>query len=102
MNVLGYAALLWYLHSTVKLRLKENFLLPLVIGTAVAVLIAFVLAPAIEHILPAATDMENASIRLVGFGIFILGTCIGIEYVFRPNLYRARLAEVAMKLRRSK
>jgi hypothetical protein len=101
-NVLGYTAILAFLRQTVPLRLRENFGWPLLIGVVVALLMQLLVVPMLQNIFPAAATIENASVRLIGFGAAILVLCTGTEYLIRPALYRERLAEVASKLRRSK
>ena len=96
-NVLGYALLLLYLRGIIGLNLKENFLMPLLIGTVVALVVSFGIDPQISKWLPAAVTFENAAIRLIVFGILILVSCIGIEYLLRPKLYRERISTVKEK-----
>jgi undecaprenyl pyrophosphate phosphatase UppP len=82
------------------LHLKENFLLPLMIGTAVALLVALVIDPQISRWLPEAITLEAAAGRLVIIGLLIIVSSTLTEYAIRPTLYRERLMEVAAKFRK--
>ncbi|HET6401931.1 MAG TPA: oligosaccharide flippase family protein [Candidatus Kapabacteria bacterium] len=99
-NVAGYAGMLIYMKRIVNPRWNENFVLPLVIGAIVALLVGFVLEPALANALPAAIGIETPIVRILLFGIVILAACLLAEYPFHKTLYRERLAEVASKLRR--
>jgi ABC-type branched-subunit amino acid transport system permease subunit len=81
-------------------RWSENFILPLVIGAIVAVLVGFALEPALAKVLPPAIGIETPLVRIFLFGIIILAACLFVEYPFRKQLYRDRLAEVYKKFRK--
>jgi O-antigen/teichoic acid export membrane protein len=99
-NIAGYILLLIYLKGTIPLRLKENFLLPFLIGTAVTLAVALIVDPQISKWLPEGKTLEYAAVRLVIIGSLIIASCTIIEYALRPALYRERLMEVAAKFRK--
>jgi O-antigen/teichoic acid export membrane protein len=99
-NIAGYVFILTYLKGMIGLHLKENFLLPLMIGTAVALLVALVIDPQISRWLPEAITLEAAAGRLVIIGLLIIVSSTLTEYAIRPTLYRERLMEVAAKFRK--
>ncbi len=101
-NVLGYGALLFVLKPTIGLRIKENFMLPLLIGVLIAFTFVFALTPAIEGVLPVGANIQISAIRLLIFGALILVGCNAIEFALRPALFRARISEVVTKLRKAK
>ena len=98
-NVAGYIGMLVYLKRIVNPRWNENFLLPLISGTIVAVLVGLVLEPMSDSYLPPAIGIAIPIIRLVLFGVIIIIACPFLEYPFRRELYRERLREVYGKLR---
>lgn len=98
-NVAGYIGMLIYLKRIVDPRWKENFALPIVIGTVVAIITGFILEPALANVLPPAIGMGIPLVRLMIFGAIILASCIIMEYPFRRELYRERLGEVFNKFR---
>lgn len=100
-NVLGYIGILLYLKRIVAVRLKENFLLPVLIGGIVAIVVRLVISPALASMLPSAIGLAIPLVRLVVFGLLIAMLCVGLEYLIRPQLYRSRISEVSSKLRRA-
>ncbi len=98
-NVAGYIGMLIYLRRIVNPRWSETFVLPVIIGTIVALAVSFVLDPALASALPPAIGIGIPLLRLVIFGAIILVACPLIEYPFRRKLYRERLGEVYGKLR---
>ena len=98
-NVAGYAGLLMYLKRIVNPRWNENFALPIAIGAMVAVLIGFVVMPALASSLPVAIGIWVPILRMIIFGFVIAVLCVLTEYVLRPQLFKDRISEVTTKLR---
>ncbi|GEM_PF-2286268 len=99
-NVIGYAGMLLYLRQTVRLRWKENFVLPVIIGVIVALVVGLIIQPALSGLLPIAIGIEIPVLRLMLFALTIGALCILLEYPFRRALYRERFADIASRLKR--
>lgn len=99
-SVLGYIFLLTYIRQSIPLKLGESFGLPMVFGLATWSILHFVIVPQLDTVVPEASSLGAAVVRLLPIGLLTLTLIIGPEALMRRTLYRDRIGFVVARLRK--
>ncbi len=99
-SVAGLLLLLYYVKREVALYETRVFLLPIVIGIAVGLSFYFGLAPIMQLLMPAASNIPVAIIRILLFAFVIPLLTLSIEYMLRPAPIKENLAAVRRRFRK--
>jgi O-antigen/teichoic acid export membrane protein len=99
-SILGYFTILIYIGQSFPLALSRTFSWPLVLGAAAFAILHFVVGPEISLLMPEASSLGAALVRLIPIGVITLLLTVGLEFLITPAIYKERLAFVISKARK--